>query len=185
METFARARDSKALAAAEPDRLAAAVRLRPPHAGDGPAIWRLIAECPPLDANSRYCNLLQCDHFAETCVVAESDEGIVGWLSAYRVPSAPEEIFVWQAAVHEDARGAGLGGRMLEALVARPAAQGARRLTATVTESNHASLAMLANFARRRGLDLSRRPKFDRDSHFEGLHETEIEVSIGPLPASR
>jgi L-2,4-diaminobutyric acid acetyltransferase len=157
---------------------------RPPRAEDGPAIWSLVAGSAPLDANSRYCNLLQCDHFAETCVVAETSDGIVGWTSAYRVPSAPEELFVWQVAVRADARGAGLGGRMLDTLIRRPAAEGCRRLTATVTESNHASLAMLAAFARRGGMQLSRGPKFDQHRHFEGLHETEFEVSIGPLPTS-
>lgn len=180
MEAFARGRRASA-----PERggVLPCVRLRSPRAADGPAITRLVAECPPLDGNSRYCNLLQCDHFADTCIVAETADGVIGWISAYRPPSAPDEIFVWQVAVRTDARGQGLGGRMLEALLKRPAAHGAHRLTTTVTPSNEASLSMFAAFARRQGCELQRTVRFERDRHFEGLHETEWQLSIGPLAA--
>src|SRR3546814_20772399 len=64
---------------------------------------------PILDTNSLYCNLLQCTHFAETCVLAERDGEISGWISGYRLVHDPEAMFVWQVAVHERARGRGLG----------------------------------------------------------------------------
>src|SRR5690606_27480359 len=54
---------------ADPD--SDAFHLRRPIAADGPAITRLIAACPPLDSNAAYCNLLQCTHFADFCIVAE------------------------------------------------------------------------------------------------------------------
>lgn len=139
---------------------------------------RLVAECPPLDANSAYCNLLQCSHFAETCVAAVEGGRMVGWLSAHRPPSAPDQVFVWQVAVHPSARGAGLGRRMLEALLARPAAADARALTASITEANAASWALFTAFARSRGARLSRAPLFDSQAHFDGRHETEHLVSI-------
>ena len=53
--------------------------LRKPTASDGADIWELVRSCRPLDENSMYCNLLQCDHFADTCVLAElSGEAVVG-----------------------------------------------------------------------------------------------------------
>ncbi len=152
-----------------------------PDAEDGPAITALICDCPPLDTNSAYCNLLQCTHFAETCVVAELSGEIVGWISAYRPPSEPDRLFVWQVAVAASARGLGLGGRMLDELMARPAAQGICGLTTTVTETNDASWAIFGSFARRRGAAFSKRPIFERDRHFAGAHDTEFLVSIGPF----
>lgn len=163
----------------------AALRLRQPASEDGPAVTRLVADCPPLDLNSSYCNLLQCDHFADTCVVAEIDGRMVGWISAYRPPSEPDEIFVWQVAVHESARGQGLGGRMLAELARRPQVRDAARLTTTVTEDNAPSMAMFTAFARRHGMEVSRTLKFDRDRHFEGRHDAEWQLSIGPLPTFR
>jgi L-2,4-diaminobutyric acid acetyltransferase len=182
MEPFARRRPETV---AKGGGVLTCVRLRSPRVEDGPALTRLIAECPPLDNNSRYCNLLQCAHFADTCVVAETTDGLVGWISAYRPPSAPDEIFVWQVAVRADARGQGLGGRMLAQLMSRPAVRGADRLTTTVTASNEASLSMFTAFARRQGCELERTIKFERDRHFEGGHETEWQVSIGPLQISQ
>jgi L-2,4-diaminobutyric acid acetyltransferase len=154
---------------------------RIPQAEDGPAISRLIEDCPPLDINSAYCNLLQCTHFADTCVVAERGGQIIGWISAYRPPATPEQIFVWQVSVHASTRGTGLGGRMLDVLISRPSADGVTRLTTTITEANTASWALFNSFARRRGVQIDRRPMFDRTVHFAGAHETEHLVSIGLL----
>jgi L-2,4-diaminobutyric acid acetyltransferase len=160
----------------------ASLVLRSPTAEDGPAITALIAACPPLDPNSAYCNLLQCSDFADTCVVAEMDGGIVGWISGYRPPSHPERIFVWQVAVDGSARGLGLGGRMLDALIARPAVRGATTLTTTITEGNPASWALFTAFARRHGATLSKSERFTREAHFAGAHDTEWQASISPLP---
>ncbi len=51
--------------------------LREPEAEDGADIWALVRDCKPLDENSMYCNLIQCDHFSDTCIVAELDDEIV------------------------------------------------------------------------------------------------------------
>ncbi|MEO7170661.1 MAG: hypothetical protein ABIY39_09830, partial [Sphingomonas sp.] len=83
-------------AAGESGLRRAALKFRLPRAGDGPRIAALIAASPPLDTNSTYCNLLQCSDFADTCIVAERGDAIVGWISAYRPPSAPDRLFVWQ-----------------------------------------------------------------------------------------
>ena len=155
--------------------------LRTPDPRDGPAVTALVRACPPLDANSAYCNLVQCAHFADTCVVAEAPGGVVGWISAHRPPSSPDQIFVWQVAVDASARGTGLGGRMLDALLARPAVRDAKVLTTTITEANAASWALFEAFARRHGLRLGKAPLFTRETHFAGSHETEWQALIGPL----
>jgi L-2,4-diaminobutyric acid acetyltransferase len=159
------------------------VSMRPPRAEDGPAVTALIGACPPLDPNSAYCNLLQCTHFAGTCVVAERNGQMVGWISGHRPPSDPSRFFVWQVAVHETARGEGLAGRMLDELLARPAARGVTHLVSTVTQDNAASWALFGGFARRRGLPLVRTPHFERDVHFAGAHDTEWQAEIGPFPS--
>lgn len=158
--------------------------LRCPVAEDGPAVTALIAASAPLDPNSAYCNLLQCSDFADTCVVAERDGKVVGWISGYRPPSHPERIFVWQVAVDASARGEGLGSRMLDDLLARPAVHGATTLTTTITPDNPASWGLFTAFARRHGATLTRSPRFERDAHFAGAHETEWQASIAPLPSA-
>lgn len=154
---------------------------RTPTADDGPAISRLIAACPPLDPNSLYCNLLQCTHFADTCILAEQAGHIVGWISGYRPPREPDSMFVWQVAVHPSARGQGLGQRLLYELFQLPGVRDAARLITTVTPSNIASRRMFEGFANHHRATLQIRPHFTRDVHFGGAQESEELISIGPI----
>lgn len=154
------------------------IGLRQPRPEDGAAVWALVRECPPLDANSIYCNLLQCDHFADTCIVAERAGEVVGWVSGYIPPSAPDTLFVWQVAVSQAARGAGLGRRMLSGLLARRACARVARLQTTITHDNAASWALFSGLAARSGGTLSSAPHFERRAHFDGRHATEHLVTI-------
>jgi L-2,4-diaminobutyric acid acetyltransferase len=153
-------------------------RLRKPRKGDGAAVWGLIAECKPLDENSMYCNLLQCDHFADTCILAEKGGEIVGWISGYLLPGDAETLFVWQVAVSPKARGESLGRRMLDALLAREGCRKVRRVQTTITDDNAASWALFTRFAERAGATLDHETHFCRDRHFDGAHDTERMVTI-------
>ncbi len=160
------------------------VTLRAPRDDDGARVWDLVAACPPLDQNSLYMNLIQCTHFADTCIIAERGEAVVGWVSGHRPPNDPSAVFVWQVAVGEDGRGQGLAKRMLRALLARPAVADARRLLTTITPGNTASWALFRSLARDLDAPIEQAPWFDRERHFAGRHETEHLVVIGPF-ASR
>ena len=152
--------------------------LRKPSDADGSAVWSLINECRPLDVNSMYCNLIQCDHFGETCVLAERDDDVVGWISAYLVPDDPETLFVWQVAVSERARGQGLAQRMLKELLEREACADVQQIKTTITKDNEASWALFSRFAEREGADLDSEAHFKRNEHFDGRHATEHMVTI-------
>jgi len=152
-------------------------RLRKPRSTDGADIWALVKSCKPLDENSMYANLIQADHFRDTCVVAELDGEIVGWVSGHMIPSK-DELFVWQVAVSEKARGLGLGKKMLFELAGRRECDGADHLKTTITEDNGASWALFESFARAIGGTLTDEPHFHRDDHFDGHHDTEHMVTI-------
>ncbi len=157
---------------------APAVTFRKPDDTDGPAIWALIRACPPLDRNSLYCNLLQCGHFRDTCVIAEIDGRLAGWVSAYCPPGEDGTLFVWQVAVAEHARGHGLGGRMLKAILSRPECRAVRRLRTTITADNAASWTLFSRFAERNAEALDSVPHFIKHNHFNGAHATEHMVTI-------
>jgi L-2,4-diaminobutyric acid acetyltransferase len=152
-------------------------RLRKPNATDGADIWALVKSCKPLDENSMYCNLVQADHFRDTCVVAELDGDVVGWVSGHMIPDK-DELFVWQVAVSPNARGLGLGKIMLQELIERDVCDGANHLKTTITEDNDASWGLFKSFARSIGGELSDEPHFHRDAHFDGQHDTEHMVTI-------
>jgi L-2,4-diaminobutyric acid acetyltransferase len=157
------------------------IAFRGPDKSDGAAVWRLINSCPPLDQNSLYCNLLQCTHFADTCIVGERDGEIVGWVSGYRPPAEQSTLFVWQVAVDASARGEGLGTRLLTALLASNGCDGVRRVQTTITQENAASWALFRSLASTLNAPLKHEPWLDRERDFDGRHDTEHLVTIGPF----
>lgn len=152
--------------------------LRKPVAEDGSAIWDLIQACKPLDENSMYCNLVQCDHFSDTCIVGEMNGRIVGWVSGYVRPDDPETLFVWQVAVAEEARGTGLGTLMLRGLLERAICADVTRLQTTITRDNEASWALFQKFCDSADGALSSEPYFSKSAHFNDMHDTEHMVTI-------
>lgn len=157
------------------------IALREPRAEDGSAVYQLIANCPPLDTNSMYCNLLQCTHFSATSVAAELNGDLVGFISGYIQPDKPDTLFIWQVAVGEKARGQGLAGRMLKEILARPACEAVRFIETTITPDNQASWALFESLTNKLGTELKRSVMFERQQHFAGQHETEMLARIGPV----
>jgi L-2,4-diaminobutyric acid acetyltransferase len=157
------------------------INFRHPRKSDGSAINDLIAECGVLDENSVYCNFLQCTHFASTCLLAERGDEIVGWVSGYRLPEDPEILFIWQVAVSAAARGQGLASRLITGLLAQDSCAGVNRLKTTITPENEASWALFSSVAEQLDADFNRGTWLESEAHFDGAHETEHMVEIGPF----
>lgn len=147
---------------------------RKPSLNDGLAIYELIKRSPPLDVNSSYLYFLQASHFADTCIVVESQQKIVGFVSAYYRPDQPDSLFVWQVAVDETMRGIGLAKRMLMALVENQKDHPAlKELCCTISPSNKASQGLFKSFSKQFGLAFTVTP-FITEAHFgEQAHEAE------------
>ena len=132
-----------------------------------------------------YCNLLQSTHFAGTSVAAVqtigSNEELVGFISAYLVPGREDTLFIWQVAVDERARGAGLAGSMLKHILDRPLCRHVSYLETTITETNQASWGLFTSLAKKLEASLDKSVMFDRDKHLAGEHDTEFLARIGPF----
>ena len=157
--------------------------IRAPRAEDGAQVLKLIKRCPPLDQNSAYCYLLQCSQFADTSAIAEMDGTTVGFISGHRLPNDPDALFIWQVAVAEEARGQGLGRKMMLDILRRPTSVGFTHLLATATDDNTSSKGMFQSLARVLETDMGQSLLFDQDIHFAGAHESEILLTIGPFSA--
>jgi L-2,4-diaminobutyric acid acetyltransferase len=144
-------------------------------------VFRLVERCPPLDANSSYCNFLQCGHFAQTSVAAEMNGELVGFISGYKKPEQQDTLFVWQVAVDERARGQGLASKMLLHILQRPNCQSVNHLETTITEDNKGSWALFERLAKTLDADLNSSIFLDKKKHFDGLHDSEALVTIGPF----
>lgn len=162
------------------------VLLRRPRSEDGVVVHQLIKNCPPLNENSIYCNLLQTTHFAGTSIAAEIDKTLVGFASGYLVPERPDTLFIWQVAVAQEARGQGLAWHMIQGILRRPACARVCNLETTVTPGNTASEALFRSLARRFEGTFSESVMFERERHFRGVHDSErllrIGLSSNPFP---
>jgi L-2,4-diaminobutyric acid acetyltransferase len=157
------------------------VTLRAPRAEDGANVARLVRASGALDTNSLYCNLLQCTHFAGTCVLAERDGAPLGWVSGYVPPMQPDTFFVWQVCTSPEARGLGLAQAMIAELLARPALSGIRHVECSITRENTASWRFFESIARRLQAPMRSEELFDRDLHLDGSHASERRVILGPF----
>lgn len=166
-----------------------AVRLRKPSRRDGAAVWGLIRQAGTLDLNSAYCYVMLCDHFRDTCVLAENAAGeAVGFVSAYCIPGRADTLFVWQIAVAASHRGQGLALALLEQLCKQAAEQyGAARIRfieTTVSPSNMASRRLMAAFAARNNCGIEEMPGkgYEAGLFPDGhTHEDEPVLRLGPF----
>lgn len=158
--------------------------IRQPLETDGAAIWKLVDEVGVLDHNSSYAYIMVCRDFGDTCVVAERDGRLYGFITGYRPPKEPETLFVWQVGVSPAARGEGLASRLLDELVRCEGCRGIRFLETTVTPSNEASRAMFGSLARRLKADMTESAGFTSDLFPDAGHEPERRLHIGPFDVS-
>ena len=155
------------------------IHIRKPQANDGYNIHQLIANSPPLDLNSVYSYYLLSEHFRDSCVVAESQGKVVGFLSAYRPPQNPQTLFVWQLVVSRALRGKRVAWRMLESLLNRYERDELRQVEATVNPSNTTSRRLFERLATEHGTTLEEETFLEPAAFGPGAgHESEILLRI-------
>lgn len=158
----------------------AAATIRRPAPRDAARITALAHSLPNLDRYAGYLYVLLCDHFAATCGIAELEGLAVGFVTGYRLPEAPETLFVWQVGVTPDMHGTGVATRLLADLLARPENAGVHFVETTVSPDNQASRRLFLGFAKRRQAPLIELPGY-ASSLFPGVHPPEPLLRIGPI----
>ncbi len=158
----------------------AAIAFRKPEPRDGKRMWQLVHDAGTLEANTAYCYVLLCDHFADTCLLAETDGRLDGFIAAYRPPGREDTVFVWQIGVAQHARGQGLARRMLRKLIAREDLHGLHFVEATVAPDNAASEALFRSLARSLDVECIESDKY-ASALFPAAHEPENLFRIGPF----
>lgn len=146
---------------------------------DGSALWAL-ARSNGLDENSPYAYLLWAEYFADTMVVAtteDDDDTPVGFVTAFARPDEPDTVFVWQIGVDDGHRRRGIAGSLLDHLAEWT---GLRTLEATVTPTNVASETLFRRFGERHGATVTTEDLFPEDAFPPG-HEAEVRFRIGPV----
>ena len=133
-----------------------------------------------LELNPSYAYILICQHFGNTCLVAEAEGRMVGFVLAYVPPRQPDTVFVWQIGVAREVRGRGVGHLLLHNLLALDGCRNVTFLEASVTPSNKPSQSLFRAFARKKGVACRKMPFFPAE-FFPDDHEPEQLYRVGPL----
>ncbi len=161
--------------------LSEGISFQHPVKQDGQDIWRLVKETAVLDLNSAYCYLLLCEHFSQTCLVARLSNSIVGFVSSYVLPEEKDALFVWQVAVSKEMQGKGIGKLLVLNLLDSEAGNKVKRVHATVSPSNKASLSLFNSIAKTLNAGFTITEGFNNDVFPDANHEQEDMITIGPI----
>lgn len=153
---------------------------RPATPTDGREMWRFVQEAGTLELNQSYAYILLCQHFGNTCLVAETDQIMAGFVLAYVPPRQPDTVFVWQIGVAREVRGRGVGLHLLRHLLALDGCRNVQYIEASITPSNTASQSLFRAFARKWGVSCRKLPFFPSE-FFPEAHEPEYLYRVGPL----
>ena len=114
-------------------------------------------------------------------MIAKDGDAVLGFVSGYRIPARPEVLFVWQVVVSSQARGQGLAGRLIEALLQSDSCRDVTHIETSITNDNEASWGLFKKLASKLNAPTSETVLFDKDAHFGGQHNTEMLLRIGPF----
>lgn len=134
-----------------------------------------------LDLNSSYSYLMLCRYFSQTCVVAEIDNKIAGFISAFLSPTDSTVLFVWQVAVDKSFHRRGLGMTMLKHLLEREACKNVKYIEITVNPSNEPAYCLYYKLAEALNASVEEFECFPSWMFPDGQHEEEIMLGIGPF----
>ena len=158
-----------------------AILIRHTSLADGQEIWRMVNDSGVLDPNSVYCYLLLGEHFNKTCLVAEQDGKLIGFVTAYILPNDNSTLFIWQIGTAAEARGQGIAKKLVLELLSGKACKNIKTLQATISPSNKASMALFKAIARQLKTHIDEREYFAA-ALFPGMqHEQENLVTVGPF----
>ena len=152
-----------------------------PKLEDSLKIHALIENCPPLDLNSSYCYMLCSSLWADTSICTWNKDQLIGFISALIRPDRPDTLFIWQVAVDKSARGQRLAQRMMQELLKRPIAKEIKYIHTTISPDNTASWGTFNSLTQALKCESRTLPFLDKDTHFNGLHESEDLLEIGPF----
>ncbi|NOY70434.1 MAG: diaminobutyrate acetyltransferase [Deltaproteobacteria bacterium] len=156
------------------------VVFRTPKIPDGKYFWEIAKTSKVLDVNSLYHYLIICRHFGKTCIAAEKQGHVIGFVTAYIPPGSPDSLFVWQVAVDEKERGQGVGLKMLTNAFNNLKELNIKNMDTTITPSNQASINLFTAVARELNLPFEFEKEFFSATTFgQNNHEPEILFHIG------
>ena len=154
---------------------------RAPKASDATDVQKLVQNTPELDDNSWYYYALMFDHFRDTCLIAEADGVIHGFVIGYLKPTDRDTLFLWQTATSLTHGVPNMGLTLLTSLINRLAQNNNIRYIEATTDPNNKAINMQFRLlSRYLNSDASTSIFLDSAQYSQLDHDEQL-VKIGPL----
>ena len=106
---------------------------------------------------------------------------IVGFVTAYLLPTDKTTLFVWQVGTDAAVRGHGIARKLIMDLLERDYCKNVTKIQCTISPSNKASLALFHSLAKHLQADFSRQDYYGISLFPDGGHEQEDLIVVGPF----
>lgn len=149
--------------------------IRPLEEGDIKTVREILAQGAPFVASyNNYIYWMLGKYFPSTCLVAEKNGQIIGYIGAL-LSMEKQKIFVWQIAVKSNERGQQIGRRLLENIVTAAKKMGIDELEIAIDDENIICRCMVKKLVQDLEGTITEKEKY----RGEGFRETVYCVFIG------
>jgi L-2,4-diaminobutyric acid acetyltransferase len=89
------------------------MHFRKPNESDFERVYDFVSACKPLESYAVHFYKIMLRYFRNTCLVAEENNVIVGFVLGFVSQVDPKTYFLWQIGVSPEKQGQGIGNRLL------------------------------------------------------------------------
>ncbi|HDR14031.1 MAG TPA: GNAT family N-acetyltransferase [Desulfobacteraceae bacterium] len=137
---------------------------------DVPEVRKFVSGCPPLEAHTEFTYWVLASYFSNLCFIAETVDGIAGFVSAV---SNRGRCYLWQIGVAPPHRGGPLGKALIAAVVNEAATSGCKCLQFSIDPENRPSTGLFSRFAGHRGFEMRHAGKVGCEIVYEWIFDRE------------
>lgn len=143
---------------------------------DIPAVRQILTQGEPFVASyNHYIYWMLGKYFSSTCLVAEEQDQILGYIGAL-VSAEKQKVFVWQIAVKSNERGRHIGRKLLENVVLATKKMGIEQLEIAINEENHSCRHMVEKLVQDLGGTIAEKDRYKDEGFCETVYRIFLKV---------
>ena len=115
------------------------INIRNPKESEFEKIYNFVSRCKPLESYGDHFYRIMLRYFNNTCLIAEEENNILGFILGVISQTDPKSYFLWQIGVNPEVQGQGIGRKMLEHIEIELKRKNINRIELTIDPENKAS----------------------------------------------
>ncbi|MCF7916878.1 MAG: GNAT family N-acetyltransferase [Candidatus Omnitrophica bacterium] len=104
--------------------------------GESAKVLRLVKNCKPLEVYPAHIYKIIFRYFQELCIVAESDDQVIGFAMGFSAQNPKQTCFLWQIGVNPQIQAKGIGKKLVSYFEEKVKKLGYNRIELTVDLEN-------------------------------------------------